>query len=159
MSHTYSSYHPAPEWVIEPLIEVMSGADRSELLLLSQDIEGGGIAALRTALQVAAYSFSHTVDGTPVALGGISPPLPSLNGMHCVWMVASTPLLERVPKAFLRESRNELAAMRLLSPTGMRAMVDARWRKSVRWLKWLGFKEQGRFEYKGRQGLILERLP
>jgi hypothetical protein len=149
--HVYASYHPAPEWVIEPLIEAMSGADRTELALLAKATLREAPEILKSAVDAAAYSFCHTVDGVPVVLGGVREGSPSV-----VWMVASTPRLEQVKKAFLRESKNELAAMRLLSPQGMQAHVDRRWRKSVRWLKWLGFHEVGSFEYKGRQGVVLE---
>jgi hypothetical protein len=156
VGHVYASFHPAPEWVISPLIEVMSGADRTELFTLAQ---GAHLDILRQAIDSSIYSFSHTVDGTPVVLGGVRLNLASQGSPNIVWMVASTLWLERVKKAFLRESRNELAAMRLLSPLGMQAHVDQRWRKSIRWLKWLGFTEVGSFEYKGRNGLVLELGP
>lgn len=148
----YTGLHPAPLWLIEPLYEALSSADRSELGVLSS---GDPLGSLRAILDNADYSFAYLVDEKPVVMGGLV-----LGDSPTVWMIASTPRLEQVKKAFLHYSKVELKAMRALAgDRPVRSYVDRRWRKSLRWMGWLGFEEVGEVEWQARIGKILELRP
>lgn len=148
---TYEVFSPAPPEFVEDLVLQLSSADRTEIAVLAGREP---VAAMKDVVQNSCYSFAYRVAGAPVCMGGLV--MDQDDGRGRVWMVASTPRLERVKKDFLRCSRIELTEMRLLSPLGLRSYVDRRWRKSLRWLKWLGFAEAGEVEYKGRYAAILE---
>ncbi len=131
--------HPAPVELIPALIEAMSSADQTELATLAGGDPDGAIYA---AVERSSYSFCCMMGESPAAIGGLihhSDGSPS----HA-WMVASTPRLEREKKSFLKISREELGEIKRHSDAHkIITVVDQRWRKSIRWLKWLGFEDTG----------------
>jgi hypothetical protein len=153
------SLRPAPVDVIPALVEGMSSADRTEMVALSQ---GDPCEAIRLALSKSNYSFCWMTDeGRPAAIGGLNFGEDSSAYPVFIWMVASTPRLERSKKAFLEVSRDELrSAQAAADHRKIVSAVDERWRKSIRWLKWLGFKETGsHVTIKARVATILEIGP
>lgn len=142
------SLHPAPVEMLPGLVEAMSSADRTELAVLSK---GAPVEILEEALSHAIFSWCWTLDGEPAAIGG-------LGSSGFIWMVASTPRLEHSKKSFLRLSQDEMQSVRLAAQGhNIISAVDQRWRKSIRWLKWLGFCETGQVTYYGaRTATVLE---
>ncbi len=123
--------HPATSDHVISLIPKMNGTDLSELNILSK---GKPVEAIQTALAKSVYSFCGLIDSNPVALGGVvisEPPI--------VWMIADSETLSRHKKSFLKESFNEVARMQAQWPL-LVTHVDNRWRKSHKWLNWLGFE-------------------
>ena len=74
--------------------------------------------------------------GRPIALWGVGP-LSLVEGRGCPWLLAAD-AFEALGPDIARLSRPLLAAMRDLYPR-LENHVDARHRKAVRWLSWLGF--------------------
>jgi len=146
-----TALHPAPPELIPALIAAMSSADRTELIALSQ---GATTATIQLALDRSSYSFCWTLAGQPAAIGGVVAGDPNF-----IWMIASTPRLEHSKKSFLQLSRAELRQVLALYPHIVSA-VDNRWRKSIRWLKWLGFRDTGKeVKLGGRGAAVLEIGP
>lgn len=122
------------------VIEQMSLRDRMELLSLT---DGNPQKLLRETLAGSTYSFAGVeASGAVIVVGG------AINGR--VWMIASEAGLERHKRQFLRQSKAEVAEMLKLWPV-LRTRVDERWIKSLRWLRWLGFRECGTGEFAGRR--------
>ncbi len=140
--------HPALETQVDPLFESMNYTDRSEMSALSG---GRSVAMLKAIVAQSAYSWCALIDSRPVAMGGI---IASSTG-YAGWMVADSDTLYRYRKSFLRASREETARMRAFAP-GFVTHVDQRWRKSLKWLQWLGFQPVGEFEFNGRRGVKLQ---
>lgn len=144
-------YHPATPALIPGLFAGMSRADMTELDILSR---GAPASTVEQALAQSSYTFAYSIDDDVVVMGGLK----LLGTPAIVWMLAATPLLHRYKKTFLSYSREEVKVMRhLAGDLALRAHVDRRWQKSVKWLHWLGFKEAGEFSVKARPGVILER--
>lgn len=153
MMAAFTVLRPAPHDLVEPLFDRMSTADRTEMKLLASG-EGAPTEVIHKALNSSDYTFCYTMGGeVPVAMGGV---VHTSATAQC-WMVASTPILFHHKKSFLRSSQAELDHIRQEVADGiLRVGVDSRWRKSLKWLHWLGFVEVGMFSFKGREGVILE---
>lgn len=112
--------------------------------LRAADVEEIRAASGRGALDALLRSFEFSThvwavraaDGRPVALWGVGP-LSLVEGRGCPWLLAAD-AFEALGPAIARKSRPLLAAMRDLYPR-LENHVDARHRKAVRWLSWLGF--------------------
>ena len=131
-----TAIHPAPVELIPALIEGLSSADRTELFTLAQGDPSG---ALYVALERSSYSFCYMLGESPAAIGGLIHQ--EYGKPSQVWMIASTPRLEHAKKSFLMMSRKELREIQRHSDAHkIITAVDCRWRKSIRWLKWLGAK-------------------
>lgn len=123
---------PATETLLRAMAPRMRAADKRELAALGVTPEQGLLLSFRRSdwcrvamcrgRVVCAWGL-----GTVSILGGIGGP----------WML-STPLVERMPRDFLRESRRQVAEMRAAFPV-LVGFVDARYRGAVRWMQWLGF--------------------
>jgi hypothetical protein len=145
MEFTTIGLHPAPVSLIALLVEAMNEEDRAELDALAN---GDVVAVIERTIEASSYSFAYIVAEGPVAMGGI-------NGNRA-WMVAAADRLEKHKKDFLRYARIEIEAMKLVNPPPIRTLVDKRWRKSLRLLGWLGFKQVGEVVYNEREGIALE---
>lgn len=139
--------HPAPPELVPAMIAAMTPTDRTELATLASP--GGPEAALLKAVGNSRYSFCYTEAGEPVAMGG-------LVSDH-LWMVAATERLYHLRKSFLKNSRVELAVMTGMVEGGaVITIVDKRWRKSLKWLHWLGLRDVQEIEVFSRQAQVLE---
>lgn len=101
-------------------------ADREELWAVAAVTPDD---AMRIGLRDSDYARTGLFDGVPVAMGGIN--------RGIAWLV-TTDLIENNVRLFLRESRREIEQ----AMTGYERLsnyVDARNRKAIRWLRWLGF--------------------
>lgn len=153
MSSPFTVLRPAPSDLAEPLFALLSSADRTELSILASN-EGTPVAIILNALQHSSYSFCYMLDGTPVAMGGIVHAQAAAQS----WMIASTPILSQHKKSFLQASQAEIAFIREagLADGLLRVSVDRRWRKSLKWLGWLGFVEVDGFMFRGREAVVME---
>ena len=124
---------PATEDLLRAMAPRLRAADRREVETLGFTPERGLLDSYRRSTWA---RVALTPSGQPIAAWGIGL-ISALGGIGGPWML-STPLIERDRRAFLRESRRQLAEMRGLCPV-LRGLVDARYRGAVRWLGWLGF--------------------
>ncbi len=116
---------------IDPLLRQ---ADRAELIagtLLSP------LACMELTLEHAAEAWTGRANGEIGCIFGLTEPSIIYLGQGTPWMF-STHLLERYPMAFLRASKEVVAAM-LEDYPYLENFVDARNVVSIRWLRWLGF--------------------
>lgn len=90
--------------------------------------------ALTQAYRICDFNRAVLLDGKVVCIFGVG----GIKGQVGIpWMLAS-PLLTKIRKTFLRESREWLEAM----SEGYPLMANFAWSKNtehIRWLKWLGF--------------------
>jgi hypothetical protein len=96
-----------------------------------------GAVTVRTALDLsldgAALARTWLVDGAPAALGGITGGTEAAT----IWLI-TTDLVDRNRRAFLQHSLAEFAAVKDRYEL-LYNFVDARNRRAIAWLKWLGF--------------------
>jgi hypothetical protein len=124
---------PAGLGHIRALAPIMRDADRQEVWAAA------GLApydALLVSLQSSVASWCWLVEGKPACVFGVSAES-ILSGVGMPWLLSS-PLLPSRPVPFLRYHRAFLAEMLNLFPL-LRNWVDARYRLSIRWLRWMGF--------------------
>jgi hypothetical protein len=88
-------------------------------------------------------SVTVLIDDRPAAMYGVQSE--TMLGQQKIWVI-TTPLVEREPIAFLRNSRRILLEFYETYGT-LIGMVDAEFERSCAWLKWCGFVEtrRGRF--------------
>ena len=147
--------HPAQTYAIPELLSQLSERDRDELFELA-----GNTAAVSELLigmiLSSVWSFMAIEEsGVVICMGGVTGGKGAVTGGGQAWMIASEAGLERHRKQFLRVSRNEIEALLTRWPR-LRAFVDERWTKSLRWLSWLGFTDKGGGEYCGRRFRVME---
>ncbi len=116
--------------VIAPLLRA---EERAEIQAERLDI----VAALERAIRMSDYAVFSCIDGEPAAIWGVAHV--SLLAGHAVPWALTTPVIERKPKAFYRECKKIIKAMRALYGT-LDNYVDGRHRKALRWAERLGFK-------------------
>lgn len=124
---------PATERHAETLAPLLRAEDRAEIWA-SQRLSGleGLLFALRRS-QIARTGFIH---GEISAMWGIIA-ISLLSGTGQPWLLTSS-VVERYPKAFMRECYRQLAEFKLLFPTMMNVM-DARYVRAARWAVHTGF--------------------
>lgn len=111
----------------------MSPADRDECA-------AGGLGpyrALSGSLDRSVAAWTGMVRDEPVCMFGVSP-LDILGGVGCPWIL-TTPEVQRFAVTFLKLNREYLHRMLEIFPKLIN-FVDARHRRGIAWLKWLGFK-------------------
>lgn len=139
---------PATETHIEQMLGRIRQADIDEFAAgYSLTPEAG----MRTGIKVSSHCWAGMWRNRPIAIAGMH--AASMVGDHAhPWMVATRDI-ERpeVLRPFLEVSRGVVRYMASIYPV-MDNWVDARNRKAIRWLKWLGF-EMGEPEPFGPQGL------
>jgi hypothetical protein len=121
---------------VERIVPLMSEADQADIAVL------GGPEMLLHAVRLSLRCWCGEVDGEPLWLAGVGP-----SGI--CWMIG-TPAIEKHKKAYLRLTRRMADEMQLLQPQ-LFVMVEDRFPKSLRWLRWLGFRVGPRRELMGRQ--------
>lgn len=94
---------------------------------------GGVIVSVALEMSLKGHGIARTAlaDGVPVAMWGV-------DQAGCIWMIG-TDAIDKYRKIFLRESRRELEQFQERHEL-LWNWVDARNRKAIRWLKWLGFE-------------------
>lgn len=120
----------------EAILPLMSAADLADIAVL------GGPEMLLHAVRLSVRCWCGEVDGEPLWLAGVGP-------TGICWMVG-TPRIERHKKAYLRLTRRMADEMQSLQPQ-LFVVVEDRFVKSVRWLRWLGFRLGQPRELHGRQ--------
>lgn len=136
MTHQKLDYRlqPATEELANRLVATMRAEDRAEC-------EAFGLSPLEGLRQSIAGSrdpLIATVDGKPAAaFGCIRRGALSITGIP--WML-TTDLVLQHKKLFLSENRRILAEW-LLDYERLFNVVDARYVKALRWMRWLGFTE------------------
>lgn len=93
--------------------------------------------AIMRGLASSTRAWTARADGVILSILGVEP-VSALTGLGRPWMIG-TDSLETYAVAAIRESRPALAIMHQLFPR-LENWVDARNLKSIRWLRWLGFK-------------------
>lgn len=126
--------------LLERFLKNMDRFDYDELYDLSV---GHPKFVISGAIYRSVHSYVYTFDDEPVMMGGVQ-----TDGL--VWGLSATRLLEQHKREFLRYSLYERDVFKTKTARPLRALVDERWTKSVRWLKWLGFEEAGRLQVMGR---------
>lgn len=124
---------PATAAHIHEMAPRVRAADRAEIAALGYGVEEGLLASLRTSL----WARVALCRGRPICIWGLGAGS-LLGGVGGPWMI-STPLIERFPRQFLRESRVQVAEMLGQFPI-LRGVVDARYAGALRWMRWLGFE-------------------
>ena len=131
---------------IDAVATDMSEADRAEVWaaahLLPHLALAGSVARSESA-------FTGLIDGRPAVIAGVG--RASLLGATGLPWMLGTGLIERHPRAFLLHSRRVVADWRRTF-TRLVNRVDARNRRAVRWLAWLGFRIDPASPY-GPEGL------
>lgn len=91
---------------------------------------------LFSAVRRSSHCWAAVKDDAVLAVFGIAP-VSLLDGLGAPWLLA-TPNAERFAGALVKQGREYISIMQRIYPR-MVNFVDARNRKSIRWLKWLGF--------------------
>lgn len=124
-------------------------ASRADIEELAPNLRPGDVAEIRAAsglapedglrtsfaLSTHVWAARHRRDGV-VAVWGVGP-LSLVAGRGCPWLLAS-PAFDRFGRQIVGLSRPLLARMKAAYPQ-LENHVDARNRRAVRWLAWLGF--------------------
>lgn len=92
--------------------------------------------ALVSAVRRSSHCWAACKDGAVLAVFGVAP-ISLLEGLGSPWLLA-TPQAERCAGALVKQGREYISIMQRIYPR-MVNFVDARNRKSIRWLKRLGF--------------------
>jgi hypothetical protein len=93
--------------------------------------------AIMRGLASSTRTWTARADGLILAVLGIEP-VSAITGLGRPWMIG-TEALETYAIATIRASRPALTIMHQMYPR-LENWVDARNLKSIRWLRWLGFK-------------------
>lgn len=119
---------------VESLAPDLRPADVDEIRAASGLAPG---SALRRSFSLSTHVWAAREDQSAViALWGVGP-LSLCAGMGCPWLLAST-AFDRRARKIVSLSRPMLAVIRMAYPH-LENHVDARNRRAVRWLGWLGF--------------------
>lgn len=118
---------------IEAIIPNLRAHDKKTIERLRLD----PVALLRTTFMNGSPMFTATVDGAPACMWGLEKR--SLLSSWMLWML-TTDAIDANPVRFLRESRRIIKALSDTYGT-IEGMVDSDFEISVRWLRWLGFRE------------------
>lgn len=124
---------PIEDGDIEALCADPRPACVAEMTALGSTFEDALVESVRRS----DWTGCATVDGAPVCLFGVAPGS-VLSGLGVPWMLGGAGL-DRAEVAFLRRSRPVADAMLATYPRLVN-VVDAENRRTIRWLKWLGFR-------------------
>lgn len=113
-----------------PLAAAMRADDRREALAM---LGMGGAPALFMSMYCSREMYVATTDGVPLCAFGVC----QTNGLNLIWLVASAEI-EKHKRELLLGAKEKLDE--LLARYGrLENLVDVRSRKSLRFIKWLGF--------------------
>lgn len=118
---------------VEAIVANPRLADVAEMEALGFTFE----KALRQSVDMADWTACGTIDGEPVCMFGVAP-VNLLGGIGAPWMLGSQ-ALDAYAVPLLRHSDRVTEAMLLTYPRLVN-LVDERNKKTIRWLRWLGFK-------------------
>jgi len=97
--------------------------------------------ALEESLARATYAYTAIADGEPIAMWGVRE-VGLLGGEAVVWCLTGEGIW-RHKKTFLRGSRAFAEYLRKRYSTVWN-LVDSRYTRAIRWLKWMGFSIHGK---------------
>jgi hypothetical protein len=121
------------------LASQMSAEDRAECAAMGF----GPYRALRLGFDrsVASWCGLKLPENRPLGAFGVMPVDGLLGEMGAPWFL-STPELRRYPVMFLKECAESLRKVHDIFPV-LVEMVDARHKRGIKWVKWLGFELTG----------------
>lgn len=125
---------------IEAIIPRLRAHDRKTIERLSLD----PVALLRRTFDNGSPMFTATVDDAPVCMWGLEKK--SLLSTWMLWML-TTDAIDANPVRFLRESRKIVKSLSSAYGT-IEGMVDSDFDISIKWLRWLGFREVRQGDFK-----------
>lgn len=94
--------------------------------------------AVIESVQLSSVALGFEIDGELACIFGVAPLTGMLGSIGSPWLLGTT-LLDRHPRVLIQWGPHYVEGMLALFPHLMN-FVDARNRRSIRWLKWLGFK-------------------
>lgn len=95
------------------------------------------VKAITDSIRLSAAAWTAEIDGIPIAVFGVTP-TSLLAGIGSPWLLATTDC-DSVTVPFVRLTRTYIPIMQSLFPV-LENLVDVRNKKSIRWLKRLGFE-------------------
>lgn len=128
-----ASVRPVRAGDIEALLASLRQADRDEVEAAAGDVEH----ALVDSVQCSVMLWAGEIDGELACIFGCAP-LNGLLGLQAAPWMLGTDLLDRHPCTLMRHCRQYIEAMQARYPCLMN-FVDARNKRSVRWLRRMGF--------------------
>lgn len=132
MAHEYAVV-PAEQAHVAPMLPIIRQADIDELWAANRVSPE---YALRRGIDCSTSSWTGLVDGRPVCIFGVvSASMLSSTGVP--WMIGTSEI-DHHAKAFLRRNKAYVDRMSELY-NYLVNHVDARNRRAIAWLKWLGF--------------------
>jgi len=134
-------------------------ADINELYLnmresdMDELVAGAGNArrALRLSFLSSVLCKAVVCDDGLICVYGVSP-ISWFEGIGCPWMLGTKLLDGKHKRSVLLIGKECLDSMRALFPVRLENYTDVRNMKSIRWLKWLGFRFDAPISY-GASGL------
>lgn len=119
-----------------PYFEKLRDGDEAECAIIGLSPH----EAISQCIRLSLLNFSATVDGEALAFWGYRPI--TILGNSCQMWLFSTPLVEKHKVLFARETARHLA--QALHHWGeITVLVDLRYERAVKWLRWLGFLPKG----------------
>ena len=115
------------------LLGNMRKADWDEVEAAAGDVR----AALLDGAEASLWVDACLINGELACVFGVAPLRGLLGKQAAPWMLG-TPLIDKHPSVLISESRKYVARMLSQYPHLFNC-VDARNKRSIRWLKWLGF--------------------
>lgn len=115
------------------LLGNMRKADWDEVEAAAGDVR----AALLDGAEASLWVDACLINGELACVFGVAPLRGLLGKQAAPWMLG-TPLIDKHPSVLISESRKYAARMLSQYPHLLNC-VDARNKRSIRWLKWLGF--------------------
>lgn len=113
----------------------MRDADADELFAAT----GNGRRALKLSYLSSVLCKAVVCDDGLVCVYGVAP-VNVFEGIGCPWMLGTKLLDGKHKRSVLLIGRECLDGMRALFPVRLENFTDVRNHKSIRWLKWLGFR-------------------
>src|SRR5689334_14792490 len=125
---------------IEAIIPHLRLHDKKTIERLQLD----AIGLLKKTFENGSPVYTATIDGAPAWMWGLVKK--SLLATWVLWML-TTDMIHENPVKFLRQSRTIVKSLHATYGT-IEGLVDSDFEISVRWLRWLGFREVRDGEFK-----------
>lgn len=129
-------FEPAQVWHAEHMAPRLREGDRLELEALGLPPH----KALLDSLAWSSAAFTAFVDDTPASMFGVAPRQSLLGSAAVMWMLG-TDLIPLHNYTVLLTSRTFVENCQLSFAT-LECLVDLRYTASVRWVRWLRFKQE-----------------
>jgi hypothetical protein len=134
----------------ERMAPVMRKEDRAEILALGYT----PVEALRASLEESALAETAILGDSVVAMWGAVPQT-RLGHKAFVWMLG-TELVPEHPRELLRGSKSFIDHVQRTYPL-LECLVDTRYTKAVRWIRWMGFQTRFEFPINGVQFALCQK--